>query len=246
MKQTIMSLLLLTIFVAAVGGTARADVPEKFTNLKVLPGDISKPELVGIMRGFSGALGMSCTGCHVEQVPGDRNSIDWASDKLKDKDVARGMMKMVQEINGNLLPAATGEHDFQVRCITCHRGVGKPETLDRVLLKVIDRDGVAAGETRYRELREEYYGTGSYDFSPMTLSKVAEVLAQENSDLAAARSMVLLNLEMTPDDADSYVMLAQLDLAGGDKDAARAGVEKALALEPDNRHAKRLLQQIDQ
>ncbi len=43
-----------------IGGadTAAAQIPDKFTNLKVLPKDISKGELVGIMRAFSGALGV--------------------------------------------------------------------------------------------------------------------------------------------------------------------------------------------
>lgn len=227
-------------------GTANADVPEKFTNLKVFPEDIGKRDLIGAMKSFSAALGVRCSACHEMKVPGDYDSFDWASDKLPSKDVTRGMMKMVQEINGNLLPAATNEHDFRVSCVTCHRGLENPSTLDQVVLGVVAKEGVEAAEARYRELREKYYGTGSYDFAPGTLATVAQTLAQDNGDMAGARAMVVLNLEMNPDDVDSHLMLAQMDLAAGDKEAARASVDKALALDPQNRHAKRLLQQIGQ
>lgn len=235
----------LVLFVL-LAGTATAGVPDKFTNLKVFPEDIGKRELIGAMKSFTTGLGVHCSTCHEMKVPGDFDSFDWASDKLPSKDVARGMMKMVQEINANLLPAATKEHDFQVRCVTCHRGLENPRTLDNVMLKVIAKDGTAAGEARYRELRESYYGSGSYDFTPMTLAMVAQNLAQSGGDLAGARQMVMLNLEMNPDDVDSYLMLAQMDLAGGDQKAARASVDKALALDPDNGHARQLLEQIGQ
>jgi uncharacterized protein HemY len=56
--------------------------------------------------------------------------------------------------------------------------------------------------------------------------------------------MAELNLEMNPDDADGYLLLAQIELTAGDKAAARANVDKALELDPENRHAQRLLQQL--
>ncbi len=242
MKTLTLSLVLLILLVTA----ASAQVPDKFSNLKVFPADIGKRELISTMKSFSEALGMGCTDCHDQKTPGDFSSIDWASDKLPNKEVARGMMKMVQEINSNLLPAATGEHDFRLRCITCHRGVEHPRTLDNVLLKAIATDGVDAGEARYRDLRENYYGSGSYDFTPTALAKVAETLAQEHADMDGARRMVLLNLEMNPDHAESYLMLAQIDLAGGDREAARANIDKALEIAPDLEQAHRLLKQLGQ
>ncbi len=242
MKNLILGLLILALFTSV----ALADVPDKFTNLKIFPEDIGKRELIDAMRSFSMALGMRCTGCHEIKTPGDYDSIDWASDKPHDKEITRGMMRMTQEINSKLLPAATGEHDFSVRCVTCHRGVENPRTLDNVLLKVIGKDGVDAGLTKYRELREIYYGSGSYDFTPTTLTTVAETLAQESTDIAGARLLINLNLEMNPDHADSYLMLAQMDIAAGDKDAARVNIEKALEIAPNSGHGKRMLQQLDQ
>lgn len=242
MKILTPSLILFMLLAAC----ATAEVPDKFTNLKILPRDIGKRELITTMQSFTKALGARCTDCHEMKTPGDFSSIDWASEKLPAKEVARGMLKMVQEINTNLLPAATGEHDFKISCNTCHRGVGVPRTLDQVLLKTIASDGVEAGEQRYRELREDYFGSGSYDFMPSTLAEVAQILAQDRGDLAGARRMVELNLEMNPRHVESYLMLGQIDLAGGDKAAAREHINQALAIEPENPSALRMLQQIGQ
>jgi len=46
---------------------ANGQNPDKFTNLKVLPKDISKQELQTTMRGFAFALGVRCEHCHVEK-----------------------------------------------------------------------------------------------------------------------------------------------------------------------------------
>ena len=42
---------------------ATAQIPDSFDNLQVLPGDISKPELMDIMRQFAGDLGVRCNHC---------------------------------------------------------------------------------------------------------------------------------------------------------------------------------------
>lgn len=227
-------------------GAAHAQIPDKFTNLQVFPKDVGKEELVSAMRGFSDALGVRCAFCHVEKVPGDRNSIVWASDDLEPKKIARGMMKMAGAINKDLLPGATGEHDVQVSCVTCHRGLTDPATLDQVMLETTAKDGVGAAIAKYRELRGEYYGSGSYDFGSATLGKVAETLAQDQGDLPGATKFVDLNLEMNPKDADAYVMKAQMQLAGGDHAGAKTSTQKALELDPQNRHAAQLLEQLDQ
>jgi Tfp pilus assembly protein PilF len=133
-----------------------------------------------------------------------------------------------------------------VGCVTCHRGLENPRTLDAVLLRVILAEGAPAGEARYRDLREQYYGSGSYDFSAQTLAGLAGTLAQEHGDRDGARRLLLLNLEWNPDHADSYLLLAQLDLEAGDKAAARANIDKALAIAPDHGFAKRLLRQLEQ
>ncbi len=235
---------LLALVGAILATAASAQVPDKFTNLQVFPKDTGKQELIGAMRNVSGALGVRCTYCHVEKVPGDHSTIDWASDELAHKKVAREMMKMAHTLNAQLLPQATGEDDVQISCVTCHRGLTDPATLDQVMVRVAGKDGVDAAIAKYRELRDQYYGSGSYDFSPETLGTVAETLAQKQGDMAGATKVVDLNIEMNPQDAEAYVMKAQLQLASGDQAGATASLDKALTIDPQSRAAQQMRKQL--
>lgn len=226
------------------GGSVSAQVPDEFTNLKVLPKDISKRELIDIMRSFASGLGQRCTYCHPGKNPGTLEGVDFASDELKHKMIARDMMKMISEINSRLIPAAGMKSPTQVRCVTCHRGVNEPETLDRLLLSVAKDKGVDAAIGRYRELREQYYGSGSYSFKPGTLNTVAEKLAQEEGNLAGAIDVMQLNVEQNPDAAYSHLLLGQFLSENGEKEAAIASIERSLELEPDNSWAKQTLEKV--
>ena len=229
----------------ALAGPARAQIPDEFTNLKILPKDIAKQDLVRIMRGFTAALGVRCSGCHV---PGDNpNSLDgfdFASDEPEQKAVARAMLQMVNEINTKLLPATGREDVAEVRCITCHHGLQKPATINDVLLKKIDKDGVEAARVEYRQLRDTYYGTAAYDFTAGPLGEVAETLAESRQDVDGAIQIAMLALEFEPDNAMNHLMLGQLYSHKGDKEAAIKSLEKALELDPENRWAQRTLEQV--
>jgi hypothetical protein len=98
------------------------------TNLQVLPKDISAPDLIATMRGFTKALGVGCEFCHAEDPQTHRPN--FASDAKPDKNIARIMMRMTQEINAKYLstvqdPDATPA-DKTVTCGTCHRGNTMP------------------------------------------------------------------------------------------------------------------------
>jgi len=69
---------------------------------------------------YSKALGVTCLHCH--------DSMDWSSDKNAAKNIAREMIKMVDQINNDILEniAALGERTGAVTCNTCHRGQEKP------------------------------------------------------------------------------------------------------------------------
>lgn len=101
----------------------------KPTNLQVLPKDINPEELIHIMRGYAGALGVECNFCHV---PGPKpREMNFASDEKPEKATARIMMRMTQAMNEQFMsqihdPDATQE-DKQVTCGTCHRGHKMPE-----------------------------------------------------------------------------------------------------------------------
>ena len=238
-------LLGIAALVMALGAApALAQIPDKFTNLKVLPKDIDKRQMVDIMRDFTGALGVRCNFCHVGESTTSLEGYDFASDEKQHKKTARAMMQMAGEINDRLLPAAGLKSPMRVRCITCHRGVTEPETLDDLLVEEAGKGGASAAESRYRELRKDYYGSGSYDFSPHTLNEVAETLASEKKDVDGAIAVMKLNLEFNPDSAQSHLMLAQLYSTKGDQAAAVAAAEKALALEPENHRAKQMLERL--
>lgn len=237
------TLLFATIAILTLGSSL-AQPPEAPKNLKVLPKDMSRREVIGVMRSFSQALGVRCIECHVSTKPGSErlDDMDFAADEKPEKDVARKMMKMVGSINEQI-----GQMGFkdaaQVRCITCHHGVKRPETLAAALRKSVEKGGADGAIVSYRKLRDRYYGTGAYDFSPGALTEVAGDLAESKKDFDGAIKLLQLNLEFSPKDAETYLTLGRVQLAKGDKAAAIQSLEKTLELDPDNRWAKQQLEQ---
>ncbi len=211
---------------------ASGQIPDSFTNLKVLPEDIAKPELIAVMRGIATGLGQRCEFCHVGENTQTLEDFDFAADDKEHKRIARHMMRMVDAINGELVPAAGLENPVRVECVTCHRGVAKPQALDDLLLAVIEDDGVEAAAARYRELRETYYGRGAYDFGPGTLSRAAEALAAREEPRAAL-TLVRLGLEHDPHEARLHYAEGQLLLTLGEAGAALASVRRAVELAPE-------------
>ncbi|MCP3980571.1 MAG: c-type cytochrome [bacterium] len=240
-KSTLICLGILAL-VAAV--PAQAQIPDEFTNLKVLPESMGKRELISVMRSFSTSLGVRCFHCHVGDSPDSLEGYDFASDEPEAKRVARAMMKMTGEINDKLLPTAGRRSVTRVTCLTCHRGVTNPEDIGSILAEAAEKDGAEAAIERYRALREEHYGSGSYDFGPMPLGELAEKLAQEKNDLDGATAVARLTVELHPDEAYGHLMLGQLLMTKGEAEAAIASVERALKLDPENRWAKQMLGQL--
>jgi len=94
------------------------------TNLKVLPKDTTGPQVIAIMRGFEGDLGVECTYCHAKDpATGHPN---FASDANPMKDTARVMMRMTSAINKEYLTQLADKPDMPVTCGTCHRGMSQP------------------------------------------------------------------------------------------------------------------------
>lgn len=101
----------------------------KPVNLKVLPKNIAPEQLIRIMRGFTGSLGVECGFCHAENP--QTHKLDFASDAKDEKATARLMISMTRDINEQFMskvsdPDATAE-DKRVSCGTCHRGHSMPE-----------------------------------------------------------------------------------------------------------------------
>src|SRR5207247_9798097 len=149
--------------------------PDSFTNLKVLPKNIDQRTLLNTMRGFAMALGVRCAYCHVaprEDAP--LASIDVGKDDKRTKRVARVMLDMVHHINEEHLAEVPERPTpkVEVRCVTCHRGVARPRLLDEDLTLTLADSGLDAAVRRYRDLRQRYYGSGSYDFREFVLTQV--------------------------------------------------------------------------
>jgi hypothetical protein len=95
------------------------------TNLKVLPKDTTGPQVIAIMRGFEGDLGVECTYCHAKDPATNRPN--FASDANPMKDRARVMIRMANAINTEYLTQLTDpKSEAKVTCGTCHRGMSTP------------------------------------------------------------------------------------------------------------------------
>lgn len=104
-----------------------------FTNLKVLPHNISEQQLDSLMDVYCKALKVSCDFCHSPAkditgvAPAKDGSLDFAVDNSM-KEEARRMMKMTIDINKTYFKtdsAAIGKQDYQlnmISCNSCHRG----------------------------------------------------------------------------------------------------------------------------
>jgi len=80
-------------------------------NLKLLQPSEIRP----MMAAFTKALGVQCNFCHVQGA--------FDSDDNPHKNVARGMITMMREINGKF-----PDGKVHVTCYTCHRGANEPAT----------------------------------------------------------------------------------------------------------------------
>lgn len=99
-------------------------------NLKVLPKDISKDSLEYLMKSYTLALGVKCSHCH-EPSKKDPSKLDFASDAKIEKEIARGMITMTNDINENnfkpFFPDPKPHQVYVVNCVMCHRGNANPE-----------------------------------------------------------------------------------------------------------------------
>ena len=218
-----------------------AQIPDKFTNLKVLPKDISKQELQSTMRGFAFALGVRCEHCHVEKKAPDKG-LDFAADDKDEKKTARVMLQMVAAINHDYISKVPKTAPIQVQCVTCHHGLTQPQPLNTVLTATLEKDGLDKTVALYHELRGKYHGSGQYDFGETSLNQFTESLLAQKKNSEALVIMELNFAENHPDSVWSYHMLAMAHQANGQIDKAIADYRKVLALHADDKWAK---EQID-
>jgi hypothetical protein len=125
--------IVVAVFVVAVIISVAAIEPTRhkgeFTNLQVLPKDISPKALQHIMVDeFQDALGVGCNFCHAQE-KGSLH-LDYASDEKPEKEIARSMMRMAMDINKKYFEVENpliGDSLMTVSCNTCHHGAAHPD-----------------------------------------------------------------------------------------------------------------------
>ncbi len=100
------------------------------TNLKVLPKGLTGEQVHEIMHKWAAALGTECGTCHAADPtrvgPDGRPRLNFALDTKPEKNTARLMYTMVQEINTQYIGKIDNSGQ-PVMCGTCHRGHLDPE-----------------------------------------------------------------------------------------------------------------------
>ena len=215
---------------------AIAQIPDKPTNLQVLPKDMPTGQLMGIMRGFSFALGARCNDCHVGKTSAMAD-INFASDDLETKKTARKMLQMVAAINKDYVG------DGRVECVTCHRGLRKPQTLQAVLSEELEKKDLVSALALYRDLRKKYYGGAQYDFSETAMNQLVEVLGRQHKVKEAAAFMEL-NAENATLTGWGKNLLAMAHKANGETDKAIADFQKIVDANPNDAWAKQQLEEL--
>jgi hypothetical protein len=233
---------------AVVGHAAAAQgtfPPQKLENLKVLPKDIPVRALLDTMGTFTRALGVRCSYCHEGEEGQPLSAYNFKSDKKPEKEKARTMLRMVTAIDGEYLPklATRREPRVNVACMTCHRGIAVPRTLQQTLMVAYDSAGADSAEALYKALRQRYYGRAAYDFGEVPLADVGNMLRQRGKTADALRFYVL-NTLMSPQSSFAFVQAAQAQLAAGDTASARASLDKAAAIAPNDPQVKRMMEAI--
>jgi predicted Zn-dependent protease len=194
---------LAAVIVGMVAVPVAAQLPQQtFKNLKVLPKDTTQEGIDSVMAGFTRALGVRCAYCHVGEEGKPMRREDFPQDDKPTKRKARAMMQMTQDLNDKYL-AQLETHvspPIKVQCFTCHHGVSQPRTLQDVLTTAYDTGGVDSTLSRYRALRDRFYGRAAYDFGEVPLADVGAKLRQ-NGHGADNLRLQALNVEMNPNSA---------------------------------------------
>ncbi|HJW96023.1 MAG TPA: c-type cytochrome [Thermoanaerobaculia bacterium] len=218
--------------------------PETPKNLQVMKGFTGR-QLGPVMRGFTRALGVRCTYCHVGEEGKPLSAYDFVSDANPNKDRARAMLRMLGSINDQLKTfPASSEKRVNMWCHTCHMGKPRPTSLDEEMRDAYLKSGINAAIARYHELREKYYGKGGYDFSDRALNSMGrELLEQKKPDEAIA--IYHLSTTEYPQSAGSWDGLAEAYAAAGKPRIAAIYYRKSLELDPANENALAKLAEIE-
>lgn len=229
-------------------GTARAQQrwswPERAENLTELPADFPGQRLRAVMTGFTRALGVRCSHCHVGEDGQPLSTFDFASDENPKKNIARGMLQLLGVVNDKLdTIELVGEERVNTWCHTCHHGLPLPSRLSEVLTGIYQTDGIEPAISRLHELRERYYGAGAYDFSERSLDRLGRDLLS-GGDHDAAIALLQANAGFYPRSAGVWDSLAEAYMTAGQEELAIVYYQKTLGIDSNNPAAVAKLHQL--
>jgi hypothetical protein len=228
------------------GGGGQQQPPQ---NLQYFPKDMTRQQLLPIMRGFTMALGVRCEYCHVEREgattpPGGNPALNHASDDKETKRQARYMLRMVDSINTKLLAALPVRDNppTNVSCVTCHRGVSKPTTIEAVMTTTLNEAGVDSAISRYRTLRGDM-ASGRYNFSEQPVIELARTLGTQQKFADGIKLLEMLQ-EFYPNQVGIDFEIATLQERAGNRDAAIARYRAILTKNPNDNRARQQLTRL--
>lgn len=190
------------------------------------------------MDEVSKALGVHCDYCH--------SAPRGSGLKEPKKDIALQMMAMTRDLNVKV-QEATGKsagETTEVKCVTCHRGVAIPQPLSAIILRTVAEKGGVAAVEQYRDLRKQYFGRDTYDFSEDALLQMIQRVVQGRPDDAIA--LLRMNLEFNPQSARTYALLGFAYTRKVDDASAITNLEKSLELDPTNAMVRGQLEQLQE
>jgi hypothetical protein len=224
--------------------TLSAQDSDKLENLQVFPKDITKKELVTIMKTFTSGLGKRCDFCHVGKGT-DEVPFIFASDAKDTKKTTRAMILMTRAINDqylkNLPPG--DEPRITVTCATCHHGQPRPEAIEDILRADLNSKGIDSAIQNYRDLRTKFYGGASYDFTDKPLNRVASELIDKNK-LPESLALLKLNDEFHQQTAWSELLMGDAYSKSGMKEEALQHYRKSSELDPQDVFAKKKIEEL--
>ncbi len=219
--------------------------PEKPQNLKILPKEWPGSRLEAPMTGFTRALGVRCSHCHVGEEGKPLSTYDFASDGNPNKDRAREMLRMLGDVNDHLDKIEpSGDQRINMWCHTCHRGRPRPMTLGEELGEAYRARGLDAAFALLADLKERFYRKGAYDFSSATTLNELGYAVLGAGDTAGAIKVLTMNSEQFPESSNAWDSLGEAHMKAGDTQAAEQHYKKSLELDPSNQNAKDMLKKM--
>ncbi len=156
------------------------------------------------------------------------------------------MLKMVRAINDDHLARMDERSSppIDVTCVTCHHGNSRPVTIQHVMLQDDRGKRSRFGNPRVsrssgRVLREFHVRLHGVHAHRCCLAAWGSSKGNRGDSCSPEPKSGVF-----PESANSHTTLGQAQLASNDTTAAKASLEKALELAPNNRFVQRLLSRV--